>query len=399
MEKNIFIDVSNYIHRVFQAMIYSELKSKYKNYDDLSKEEKQEAKESVRNNLDNGLVEHNIMNGLELLLKMYKIEQKNMYLVFDSNSWRNDFLDNSTSEIKYKEGREDTFKKQIKSWINWLLEISSKNLNYKTMKIDDLEADDIIALLAKKLENKECKNIIVSNDKDFFQLMKLINLYIYHPFTKKEMKYTYEEAERALQTKLFSGDRSDKITNILPTLRVEIEKQKREEIKRKEILNEKGEVDTKLMKKEKYKLNKEGEWVEIKTNLVKEILEITNIQLGEKTVDKMLIKNNNLPIKTLYEVRDKIFKKQPSTKKEPTKWQKYSLEEIFSLLKEKYLINKTMIDFEEIPDNLVKRFEKEYLNLNKPEKSKKEIFNYYQSIGLKQLSKNYEESTDLYQEL
>lgn len=95
-----------------------------------------------------------------------------------------------------------------------------KCLPVKTLSIDKVEADDIIAHLSQKLsENKENKIFIVSSDRDFIQLVNE-NIVVYRPIEKDY--YTIESVVSKfgippynfILYKTLLGDNSDKIQGI-----------------------------------------------------------------------------------------------------------------------------------------------------------------------------------------
>ena len=95
-----------------------------------------------------------------------------------------------------------------------------KMLPVKTVAIDKVEADDIIAVLSKKLEEQHNSNVfIVSSDKDFIQIVtdKVI---VYRPMEKEYYtKDTVKEkfgvlAENFILYKTLLGDNSDKVPGV-----------------------------------------------------------------------------------------------------------------------------------------------------------------------------------------
>ena len=95
-----------------------------------------------------------------------------------------------------------------------------KTLPVKTLILDKVEADDIIAYLCGKLPNQpNDKLFIVSSDKDFLQLVNQ-NVIVYRPMEKKYytedvMKEKYKmPAKNFILYKTLLGDSSDKIKGI-----------------------------------------------------------------------------------------------------------------------------------------------------------------------------------------
>ena len=95
-----------------------------------------------------------------------------------------------------------------------------KTLPVKTLILDKVEADDIIAYLCNKLPNHpDDKLFIVSSDKDFLQLINQ-NVIVYRPMEKKYytedfMKEKYNmPAQNFILYKTLLGDNSDKIKGV-----------------------------------------------------------------------------------------------------------------------------------------------------------------------------------------
>ena len=95
-----------------------------------------------------------------------------------------------------------------------------KTLPVKTLILDKVEADDIIAYLCGKLPNQpDDKLFIVSSDKDFLQLVNQ-NVIVYRPMEKKYytedvMREKYKmPAKNFILYKTLLGDSSDKIKGI-----------------------------------------------------------------------------------------------------------------------------------------------------------------------------------------
>lgn len=92
-----------------------------------------------------------------------------------------------------------------------------KNNNYMfKIKINKLEADDIIAIICTHLQIKpEQKIYLISGDEDFKQLGRP-NLYFVNFKTKKPLELTVDDAKITLHKKILLGDKSDCIKSIFP---------------------------------------------------------------------------------------------------------------------------------------------------------------------------------------
>jgi len=95
-----------------------------------------------------------------------------------------------------------------------------KMLPIKTVAFDKVEADDIIAVLSKKLETEYNSNVfIVSSDKDFIQIVTDKTI-VYRPmekeyYTKETVKEKFGVlAENFILYKTLLGDNSDKVPGV-----------------------------------------------------------------------------------------------------------------------------------------------------------------------------------------
>jgi len=157
------------------------------------------------------------------------IEADQVYVVFDGIGG-SDSRKNLIPE--YKSGRRasritnweafDSVEDENSSQIDQIQRIAQylKTLPVKTVQIDKVEADDVIAYMADELSNDENNKIfIVSSDKDYLQLVKE-NLIVYRPIEKKY--YTPRtildkfgcSVENFILYKLLMGDSSDKIEGL-----------------------------------------------------------------------------------------------------------------------------------------------------------------------------------------
>ena len=90
------------------------------------------------------------------------------------------------------------------------------NNNMFKMKLNKLEADDIIATICNYLKKTpEQKIYLISGDEDFKQLGRPY-LYFLNFKTKKPLELTIEDAKISLHKKILLGDKSDCIKSIFP---------------------------------------------------------------------------------------------------------------------------------------------------------------------------------------
>jgi len=152
-----------------------------------------------------------------------------VYVIFDGKGSSNN-RKNLISE--YKSGRNlsritnwdafDNQEEEDESKIDQIIRIIQylKTLPVKTLVLDKVEADDIIAYISKTLaEDPLKKSIIVSSDKDYLQLISP-NIKVYRPIEKE----IYDEAKiiekydllpsNFIFYKILLGDNSDKVMGI-----------------------------------------------------------------------------------------------------------------------------------------------------------------------------------------
>jgi len=161
---------------------------------------------------------------LESIIKLVgKKEFNNSKVIFclDSpkdNLWRSKLTDDYKGDridLSLKNNFKPTFKLTYDKFIPNLIKSNSNKIF--SMKVDKLEADDIIAVICKNLEVKhnKLKIVLVSGDNDFLQLGR-DNLYFINYKTKKMIMLNKEEAKEKLKEKILNGDCSDNICSIFP---------------------------------------------------------------------------------------------------------------------------------------------------------------------------------------
>ena len=166
------------------------------------------------------------------LVKKKQFDNSNIIFCMDSpkeHLWRTQL------QCDYKGDRPDlSLKHNFKTTFDYTYEIMipnfiKNNKNISSIRIDKIEADDIIGIISMYMKEKDSEHpiYIVSGDEDFLQLgrpnVTFINYKIKKPFTLTE-----EEAALALHNKIILGDVSDCIPSIFP---------KGKRIKKKEIMS------------------------------------------------------------------------------------------------------------------------------------------------------------------
>lgn len=159
---------------------------------------------------------------LESIIKLVKkkiFDNSNIIFCMDTPKeklWRMKIQDN------YKSGRCDlslkyNYKTTFDYTYNILIPKIINNKNIYKIRVDNVEADDIIAAICIHLSNiNPILNIyLVSGDEDFLQLGRN-NLIFINYRKKKQFTLSLDEAYNALQHKIINGDKSDCIPSIFP---------------------------------------------------------------------------------------------------------------------------------------------------------------------------------------
>lgn len=137
---------------------------------------------------------------------------------FDSSSWRKKFyLENKPKDYGAESYKGHRVKDDSIDWesvfsiVDKVREALSEYSDFITMKVEEAEADDIIAVLTKKYKNNETI-WIASSDKDFVQLQATPYVNIYDPL-KRSFKPTVD-TEMFKLIHVMIGDASDNIKAI-----------------------------------------------------------------------------------------------------------------------------------------------------------------------------------------
>jgi 5'-3' exonuclease len=200
---------------------------------------------------------------LESIIKLGgKKEFNNSKVIFclDSpkdNVWRSKLTEDYKGDrvdLSLKNNFKPTFKLTYDNIIPKLIKTYPDKIF--SIRIEKLEADDIIAVICKNLEekNNKLKIVLVSGDQDFLQLGR-DNLYFINYKTKKALCLNKEEAKEKLKEKILNGDCSDNICSIFPKDKKIMPLKLKKELMSDDIkLN--LYLDTNLDIKNKYELNK-----------------------------------------------------------------------------------------------------------------------------------------------
>ncbi len=164
-------------------------------------------------NIQWGLWRYNCINSIMTTLWKIKDVTEVVVAVDDKNQWRKAYYN------RYKESRKKRKKKSTHDWneiykhINILAADLKHHFPFELLKVKSADADDIIAVLVRKMTND---NIIIARDEDYFQLFaKRKNLRVLDPI--KQVLYSPDDipdVKDFLLELIFCGQKKDDIPNI-----------------------------------------------------------------------------------------------------------------------------------------------------------------------------------------
>jgi len=151
---------------------------------------------------------HLMLNSLRHISK--KFPNNEIILAIDGkNNWRKKICPDYKSNRKKNRDESEIDFNEYFSKLEAFINILDKCFPYKVLKIDEAEADDIIAVLAKKINNV----IIVTSDKDMKQCL-LYNAKIYDPIKQKDIDDSIENVKLFKDIHVLIGDKSDNIPSV-----------------------------------------------------------------------------------------------------------------------------------------------------------------------------------------
>ena len=254
--------------------------------------------------LSEDLVRHMVLNSLRAHNKKFRKEYGQMVIACDSsNVWRR------TAFPNYKAGRKANRAKSEHDW-EFIFDVLAKIkqeikdfLPYKVVAVEAAEADDIIATLCKRTNEKV---LILSGDKDFIQLhndrIKQYNPVLNKFVGKDENPVIY------IREHILKGDRSDGIPNVLSDDNVFIEGRRQTPLSRKKIEAWVNEVVPTFNEEQQKNYERNRQLIDL-NYIPKEIedninREFDNVEVA--TRDKILGYFINKKLKTLIESIDEF---------------------------------------------------------------------------------------------
>ena len=165
--------------------------------------------------IQEGLIRHMILNSLRRYNLKFRKEYGEMIIACDSSSWRKEVYP------QYKAKRKSNRDESPLDWghfftlINGVRDEIKENMHYPVVSSDRAEADDVIATLVKSTQEfgQSEPVMIVSSDKDFFQLQRYSNVKQFSPMKKDFAKV--DDAAFYKFDHVCRGDSSDGVPNVL----------------------------------------------------------------------------------------------------------------------------------------------------------------------------------------
>lgn len=170
------------------------------------------------------LIRHVTLSSIKSFKKKYGKEYGEIILCCDGRKyWRRDVFPHYKANRKKARDASDLPWTLIFDTLNQMRQDVAEHFPYRVLHIDEAEADDIIAVLAKYTQENELLNVglvsepqkvlILSSDHDFIQLQKYSNIDQWSPNTKKFVKANQREIhEKRITHIVKAGD--DGIPNI-----------------------------------------------------------------------------------------------------------------------------------------------------------------------------------------
>jgi len=187
-------------------------------------------------NLELHQVRYAFLRGLTYFHQMFSGEYGKIVLCYDStNYWRRSFFPHYKASRKRQQRESSTDWNRIYQHFNVIRSEVQEELPIASMHMDTLEADDIIAVIAKEHNHRE-KILILSSDKDFQQLHSEENIHQYSPAHKDFIRC--ENPKEYLLVHTIKGDSSDGIPNIYSDDDAIINEDKKQKIVSLKRLNE-----------------------------------------------------------------------------------------------------------------------------------------------------------------
>lgn len=172
------------------------------------------------------LIRHVTLSTIKSYKKKYGKEFGQIVIATDGRQyWRKEVFENYKASRKKNRDASDLNWKLIFDTLSEMRDDLIKYFPYKVVNVHRAEADDIIAVLTKYVQDNELiqeglmeepqKVLILSSDKDFKQLQLYGNVKQWSPMLKKYINATKQEITEFKVEHIVKGDSGDGIPNLL----------------------------------------------------------------------------------------------------------------------------------------------------------------------------------------
>lgn len=303
-----------------------------------------------------GLTINGILTSFGYFIKEFK-EYGEIVCCLEDKSWRRSFYPDYKGNRQDKREKSDINFEEVFLIFDEVAQALQKSFGIKTLKVQEAEGDDIIAVLTEMNSLKTQKTLIISSDKDFKQLFRYKNVDIYDPI-KKEFRTkpsSLEEIEEEIKLHIIQGDDSDNIPNV--TKGCVFSDNFSSFLKKNNIFTESPRDFLKLSVSEDL-INRYDVFQVYKSGKNK----------GKLKDEKDLYKTTPLTKKKLEEVKNEI--------------------ETDSIIGDNFKRNRILIDFNYIPENIKERIKETYKNTPSPKANPMGMMEFCAANRLKQLMGN-----------
>ena len=161
--------------------------------------------------INEDFLRHIILNSIRSIRVKFKREYGELVIATDSpNSWRKDVFPYYKASRKEARDASPYDWNMIHTVFNKVKGELAEHFPYKVVSVARAEADDIIGTLCEEFGDSH-KILIVSADKDFFQLARFSEVKQYDPIREKWLEGDYTNY---LFEHIMKGDSSDGIPNV-----------------------------------------------------------------------------------------------------------------------------------------------------------------------------------------
>ena len=172
------------------------------------------------------LIRHVTLSTLKSYKKKYGKEYGEMVICCDGRKyWRKEYFPNYKASRKKNRDASDLDWKLIFDTLSEMRVDLVENFPYRVIHVDRAEADDVIAVMTKYLQEnllvqqglveEPQKILILSSDKDFKQLQLYEGVKQWSPMQKKYVTATRQEIRDFMIEHIVKGDSGDGVPNIL----------------------------------------------------------------------------------------------------------------------------------------------------------------------------------------